>query len=104
MSHSYKILKADTEHDHVDQKENLVVTVQFLLGGKKHGEPRHFGFQIEADEREIRAELDRHVASLNQDAESAKRNAEYSAKHEKAQKTIKALQGAEPKKGIKKQS
>ena len=93
MSHSYKILKAQVERDHVAKRDFLDVTIQVYLDGKKLGGLRRFAFGMKTGKKAIRAELDRVIASLDQDAEHALANADYERQQENAKETIKGLMG-----------
>lgn len=90
MTHSYKILNAQIAVDQAEAKECLEVTVQMYLDGQELGEPKHFGFRLDAKEENIKAELDRTVAALDKELEPIT-DAEREAKEAAAQSTIEAL-------------
>lgn len=90
MSHTYKILEAEIVQDHVDNREMLDVSVQ-VYKNKKKTEVRRFGFELETTEKAIRAELDRVVACLDDDAAQAAKNAEHEKRQKIAKGTIKKL-------------
>lgn len=92
MKHTYKILDALTERNNATSKEMIDVHIQVFLGKKKL-EVRRFGFDLETSEKAIRAELDRFVATLDADMESAAKNAEQQKQKENANKTINSLKG-----------
>lgn len=91
MTHSYKILNAQVAYDHADARDFLEVTVQVYLDGEELGEPKRFGFKLDAEEANIRAELDRSVATLDKELESSITNAEHEAQQAAAHNTIQAL-------------
>jgi formylmethanofuran dehydrogenase subunit A len=90
MTHSYKILNAQVANDQVEATECLKVTVQVYLDGQELGEPKHYGFRLDAKEENIKAELDRIVTALDKELEPIT-DAEREAKEAAAQSTIEAL-------------
>lgn len=90
MSHTYKILKAQIDHNHAVKRDMIDVHVQIFLD-KKELDVRRFGFDLETSEKAIRAELDRFVATLDADSEKAVENAEHEKRQSGANKTIQAL-------------
>lgn len=107
MTHTYEITEAVIGLDYVDNKEMLHVTIQLFVDGEK-SEIRRFGFDLETTEKAVRAELDRYVACLDQEAKQKVENAEYERRQEAAKETIDALipkaekpKAEKPKKGNK---
>lgn len=101
MSHTYKILEAEIEHDHVDKRDLLGVEIQIYLDGKKL-DVRRFGFELDTPEKAVRAELDRVVACLDGEAAQAAKNAEHEKRQKTAKDTIKSLKDEAPKKKVRK--
>lgn len=102
MTHTYEIIKAVIGLDYVDNKEMLHVTFQLFIDGEK-SEIRHLGFDLETTDKAVRAELDRYVACLDQEAKQKVENAEYEKRQKAAKLTIDSLvpKAEKPKKGDK---
>lgn len=94
MLYTYEIVEAAIGVDPIGKNEMLHVAIKVFLDGSEL-DIRRFAFSLETSKEAIRAELDRVMLCLNQEAEQKAIEAEQAERQTVANETINSLLGGE---------
>ncbi len=94
MLYTYQIVEATIGKDPVGQTEMLNVAIQVFLDGQEL-DIRRYAFNLDTTKEAIRAELDRVMLCLNQEAEQKAIETEQAERQLAANETINSLLGGE---------